>query len=137
MTIRMGASALILAALCGQTAMAQSSAYGCGGLDTATALPSVEGLDGVFFRVLADLRMRHPMEDAVMQQMGALSEALAAGGTTLIYVTVPTKSQAMPQFLPPIAADYAFDSATATLVYSDIVTRLAAHGVLAPIFWQR
>lgn len=132
MTIRMGASALILAALCGQTAMAQSSAYGCGGLDTATALPSVEGLDGVFFRVLADLRMRHPMEDAVMQQMGALSEALAAGGTTLIYVTVPTKSQAMPQFLPPIAADYAFDSATATLVYSDIVTRLAAHGVLAP-----
>ena len=125
-------AAPLLAALSGQAAMAEPSAYGCGGLDTATILPSIEGLNGVFYRVLADLRMRHPMEDAVMQQMADLSAALAANGTTLIYVTVPTKSQAMPQFLPPAAADYAFDTATATLVYNDIVTRLAAHGVLAP-----
>ena len=125
-------AAPLLAALSGQAAMADPSAYGCGGLDTATTLPSIEGLNGVFYRVLADLRMRHPMEDAVMQQMADLSAALAANGTTLIYVTVPTKSQAMPQFLPPAAADYAFDTATSTLVYNDIVTRLAAHGVLAP-----
>lgn len=132
MKTRLGAFALILSALNGQAATAQPSAFGCHGLDTATGLPSIEGLDGVFYRVLADLRMRHPMEDAVMEQMADLSEALAAGGTTLIYVTVPTKSQVMPQFLPPVAADYAFDSATATLVYNDIVNRLAAHGVLAP-----
>lgn len=128
-----GGPALILAALCGQTAMVNASAYRCSGLDTsASALPSIEGQDGVFYRVLADLRLRHPMEEAVMQQMGDLSRVLAAGGTTLIYVAVPTKSQAMPQFLPKVAADYAFDNATATLVYNDIVDRLTAHGVLAP-----
>lgn len=123
---------LFLAAMSGAPALAQSPPYDCSGLDTASALPSVEGLNGVFYRVLADLRLRHPMEDAVVEQMTALSDALATGGTTLIYVTVPTKSQAMPQFLPPAAADYAFDSATAQLVYEDIIGRLAAHGVLAP-----
>ncbi|WP_322894170.1 MULTISPECIES: alginate O-acetyltransferase AlgX-related protein [unclassified Yoonia] len=121
--------ALILAA---SAAQADPSAYGCYGLETAAVLPSVEGQDGVFYRVLADLRLRHPMEDAVVQQMSALSAALASRGTTLIYVTVPTKSQAMPQFLPASASDYAFDSKTATLVYDDIVGRLSAAGVLAP-----
>lgn len=132
MNTRIGGTTLILAALWGASAVAQTSAYGCAGLDTASALPSVEGKEGVFYRVLADLRMRHPMEEAVMRQMADLSKALAEGGTTLIYVTVPTKSQAMPQFLPALAADYAFDSQTATLVYKDIVDRLSAHGVLAP-----
>ena len=126
-------SAVLLFGLSGaMSARAESSAYGCSGLDTVSGLPSVEGKDGVFYRVLADLRMRHPMEDAVMVQMAALSDALAARGTTLIYVTVPTKSQAMPQFLPQAAADYAFDKATAKLVYGDIVQRLGHHGVLAP-----
>ncbi len=137
MTARKTGAALLIATLnlgvlSGTSAMAEPSAYRCSGLDTQSALPSIEGLNGVFYRVLADLRMRHPMEDAVMDQMAALSEALAAKGTTLIYVTVPTKSQAMPQFLPPAADDYAFDSATATLVYQDIVGRLSARGVLAP-----
>lgn len=126
-------AAAIAFGLAGVTAAsAEPSAYGCSGLDTASALPSIEGRNGVFYRVFADLRMRHPMEDAVMEQMAALSEALAAGGTTLIYVTVPTKSQAMPEFLPQAASDYAYDSATATLVYDDIVQRLSQHGVLAP-----
>jgi alginate biosynthesis protein AlgX len=133
MTHALRGLSLVLAPLLGGTAaLADASAYQCSHLETASALPSVEGLDGVFYRVLADLRMRHPMEDAVMDQMAALSEALAESGTTLIYVAVPTKSQAMPQFLPPSAADYAFDSETATLVYNDIVGRLGAHGVLAP-----
>jgi len=76
--------------------------------------------------------MRHPMEEAVIDQMAALSAALAAGGTTLVYVSVPSKSQAMPQFLPRLASDYAYDSATATMVYDDIIDRLSAKGVLAP-----
>ncbi|MFN3722555.1 MAG: alginate O-acetyltransferase AlgX-related protein [Paracoccaceae bacterium] len=127
-----GSFALLLAALCGTAAWSEPSSYGCSGLDTASALSSIEGQNGVFYRVLADLRMRHPMENAVMEQMAALSKALAANGTTLIYVAVPTKSQAMPQYLPTLAADYAFDSDTATLVYDDIIDRLHAHGVLAP-----
>ncbi len=124
--------AAMIAGLTGTPVFAQTSGFGCSQTDTATGLPSIEGVNGVFFRVLADLRMRHPMEDAVMARIGALSDALDARGTTLIYVTVPTKSQAMPQFLPPLAADYAFDSATATLVYDDIIDRLADHNVLAP-----
>ncbi len=125
-------AALVLAMMCGTSVTAQTSEYRCGQLDLASALPSIEGRNGVFYRVLADLRMRHPMEEAAMQQLADLSAALAAGGTTLIYVTVPTKSQAMPQFLPPAAADYSFDSATAVLVYDDIIARLSDHGVLAP-----
>ncbi len=122
----------VLAVLSATPALAQGSAYGCSHTDTATSVPSVEGLDGVFYRVLADLRLRHPMEDAVTARMGALSQALQERGTTLIYVTVPTKSQAMPGFLPPVAADYGFDAPTATLVYDDIITRLGENGVLAP-----
>ncbi len=125
-------SAIVLAGIAASPALGQTSGFGCSGLDTASALPSIEGFDGVFYRVLADLRMRHPMEDAVMSRMAVLSAALAASGTTLIYVTVPTKSQAMPEFLPPAAADYAYDSATGSMVYDDIITRLTAHGVLAP-----
>lgn len=132
MNIRFGGPAVILAAAFGTVGQAEPSAYGCSALETASALPSIEGSDGVFYRVLADLRMRHPMEEAVMKQMAELSEALASNGTTLIYVAVPTKSQAMPQFLPQLADDYTFDSDTATLVYSDIIRRLNAHGVLAP-----
>ncbi|MDP3342286.1 hypothetical protein [Frigidibacter sp.] len=129
------ASRLVLPAVLGLMAcpaLAQTSAFGCSQTETAVGVPSIEGRDGVFYRVLADLRLRHPMEDAVTEQMGALSLALAGRGTTLIYVTVPTKSQAMPEFLPPLAADYAYDSTTAQLVYDDIVGRLAARGVLAP-----
>lgn len=132
MNPQLGGSALILAALCATSAVGETSAYRCSQLETAATMPAIEGLDGVFYRVHADLRLRHPMEDAVIERMGALAEVLAAGGTTLIYVTVPTKSQAMPQFLPPAAADFAFDSETATLVYDDIISRLSAQGVLAP-----
>ena len=125
-------SIAVMAGFLAGPVLAQTSGYGCSHTDTASGLPSVEGQDGVFYRVLADLRMRHPMEDAVMARLGALSAALEAGGTTLIYVTVPTKSQAMPQFLPPLAADHAYDSTTATMVYDDIIARLAGNDVLAP-----
>ena len=75
--------AAMLAALSGLPAQAQSSAYGCAALDTASSLPSIEGENGVFYRVLADLRMRHPMEEAVIAQMSALSEALAEAGISI------------------------------------------------------
>lgn len=124
---------LIVGLLFGTVAKAEGmSAYGCSGLEMASALPSVEGVNGVFYRVLADLRLRHPMEDAAIAQIAALSDALATAGTTLVYVAVPTKSQAMPEFLPSSASDYGFDSATATLVYDDILARLSAQGVLSP-----
>ncbi len=67
-----------------------------------------------------------------MAQMGRLSAALAARGTTLVYVTIPAKSQAMPGYLPPRAGSYGFDLTTAEAVYDDIITRLRAEGIVAP-----
>jgi alginate biosynthesis protein AlgX len=126
---------LVMAALLAAPAVAvadTASAFGCSLTDTQSALPSVEGKDGTFYRVQADLRMGHPMEDPVIARMAALSQALAAGGTTLIYVTIPTKAQVLPGLLPPAAADYQFDSPTARLVYEDIIARLTAKGIVAP-----
>lgn len=113
-------------------AQAQTSDYGCAFTDTQSALPSVEGTDGTFYRVLTDLRMRHPMEAPVIARMAELSRVLAERGTTLVYVAVPTKAEAMPAMMPALVADYQFDSATATLVYDDIITRMRAQGIVAP-----
>ena len=109
-----------------------ASAFGCAFTDTQSALLSVEGLEGNFYRVENDLRMRHPMEDPIIARMAVLARALEDGGTTLIYVAVPTKAEVMPQFLPKAAADYQFDAPTAVLVYEDIIARLTAHGIVAP-----
>lgn len=111
---------------------AETSAYGCLFPATQTAVPSIEGKDGTFYRILSDIRMRHPLEDPVIARMSALAGELAKGGTTLIYVAIPTKAEAMANTLPDKAKDYQFDSTTAVLVYDDILTRLSAQGIIAP-----
>ncbi|MDC0738702.1 hypothetical protein N6L24_10455 [Cognatishimia sp. SS12] len=110
---------------------AMASQYGCTGLEEARDLPALEGHAGVIYRINADLRMYHPFSDQVVDQMGALSRALSAQGTTLLYVPVPTKSVAMPQYLPERAGLYGFDLNVATEVHTDILRRLAEAGVLA------
>lgn len=106
-----------------------ASNYGCVGLERLEDLPSLEGRDGVIFRINADLRMYHPFSDDTVKAMGELSRALAAGGTTLIYVPIPTKSVTMPDYLPPEAALYGFDLEIATWVHNNILDRLNAEGV--------
>jgi alginate biosynthesis protein AlgX len=123
------ALALILLAT---PAMADPSAFGCKFTATASDLPAIEGRNGMFFRVQSDLRMQHPVEEAVVAQMGRLSAALAERGTRLIYLLVPTKGMAMPQYLPPEAADYLFDPDVARALYLDDIARLTAAGVTAP-----
>lgn len=123
---------LAVAACLATPVAAQTSAFGCLVTDTDSAVPAIEGRDGTFFRVLSDIRMRHPMEDPVIARMAALSDALAKGGTTLIYVAVPTKAQAMPDKLPDLASDYQFDSKAAVSAYADIIARLAAQGIKTP-----
>lgn len=123
---------LALTALLATPVAAETSAFGCAFTATQSALPSVEGQDGTFYRVMADLRMHHPMQDQVIARMAALSAALAAQGTTLIYVAVPTKGEVMSNLLPALAKDYQFDSSTAVLVYEDIIARLAKQGIVAP-----
>lgn len=122
-----------LAAFAPNLAVAQAvSAFGCSEYEFSTTMPAVEGEDGVFFRTFADLRMQHPVDDAVMAELGRLSAALKERGTTLIYVTIPAKSQGMPWALPDRVKLYGFDEADATAVYDDIITRMRAAGVVAP-----
>ena len=108
------------------------SAYGCSELELSTALPAIEGRDGVFFRTFTDLRMQHPLDDRMVTLMGQLAAVLRENGTTLVYVAVPAKSAGMPDDLPEHATDYGFVPAIAEAVYTDFITRLNAAGVLAP-----
>ena len=123
-------------ATCGLLALAApamaESQFGCSENQFSSAMPSVEGKDAVFFRTFADLRLQHPMDARVVEQLGRLADVLRDNGTTLIYATIPAKSQAMPDFLPDDAAGYGYDRAIAEAVYDDITTRLNAAGVVAP-----
>lgn len=111
-------------------AQGNPSQFGCQGLETDRDLPSIEGKDGVFFRINADLRMNHPFSDNVVAQMAEFANALAEQGTTLIYVPIPTKSVTMPEHLPENAWLYGFDLDVATWVHVDILNRLNAAGVV-------
>jgi hypothetical protein len=118
------------AALLASPAQADS-AFGCKRLEDNPTLPSVEGKDGFFFRIFADLRMQHPFTEEVTTLMGDLSDALKAHGTTLMYVPIPTKSVTLPTFLPAEAALFGFDEAIAAHVYADQIERLRAKNVIA------
>jgi len=107
------------------------SAYGCQGLATAPQVASVEGRDGVFYRLIPDLQMAHPFTTETVADVARLSRALEAAGTRLIYVPVPTKSLGMPQYLPAEAADYGYDPDVAATVYEDMIARLQDAGVAA------
>lgn len=121
-------SAVLSSAAFAQTA----SNFDCAAYEFNTALPAIEGQDGVFFRTFADLRMQHPLDDRTVHMMGQLAQVLKENGTTLVYVTIPSKSQGMPQYLPGHAADYGFQPAVADAIYTDFITRLNKAGVNAP-----
>jgi len=109
---------------------ATPSMFGCQGLEIDRDLPSIEGQDGVFYRINADLRMNHPFSDQVVAQMADLAAALEEQGTTLVYVPIPTKSVTMPDHLPENAWLFGFDLEVATWVHLDILERLNAAGVV-------
>ncbi|KQV70463.1 hypothetical protein [Rhizobium sp. Root1220] len=104
--------------------------FGCANLETDKQLSVVEGTQGYFFRIIADLRMDQQLSEHTADEMAALSDALEAGGTTLVYVPIPTKSLVMPEYLPRQARDYGFDYGVAKRVYDDVITRLRNHGVV-------
>jgi alginate biosynthesis protein AlgX len=112
-------------------ALAGPSAFGCKNTEYAPSA-SIEGRDGVFYRVQSDLRLQHPMSDTVVGELAELARVLAEQGTTLVFVNVPTKGQAMPDYLPPEAASYGYDEAMMQANYLDVVNRLNAAGVAAP-----
>ncbi len=109
-----------------------ASNFDCSAYEFNTVLPAIEGKDGVFFRTFADLRMQHPLDERTVHMLGQLAKVLKENGTTLVYVTIPTKSQVMPQYLPAHAADYGFQPEVANAIYTDFITRLNKAGVAAP-----
>ena len=118
----------VLALMCAAPAHA-GSLFGCRNLENDPTLPMVEGKQGFFFRIQADLRMQHPMTEAMIGQLAEISAALKKNGTTLVYVPIPTKSQVMPELLPDSAKLYGLDVKVAQDVYSDLVRRLQQRGI--------
>ena len=106
------------------------STYGCAGLEESSPTSYIEGQNGVFFRLGLDLRTSHPVSEGSIDLMARLSEALATRGTTLVYVPLPSKAQAMPGALPAEAAAYGYDPELAAATYEDAVSRLRAAGVV-------
>ena len=122
----------VLACLAASPAVAQvaaQSTYSCDGLDAQQKFAAVEGADGVFYRVHPDLHMFNGFSEVTADRVAALSKALAAQGTTLIFVPVPTKSLAMPDQLPQAARDYGYDASMAATVYLEGVKKLQKRGV--------
>ena len=112
----------------GATKVEAQSRYSCTELNNAH-VPVIEGENGNFFRVDPDLVLSHDFSDAVIERIGALSEALAARGTKLIVVPLPTKAIAMPDLLGPDASTYAYDRSLAATLYQDVIVRFRASRV--------
>jgi alginate biosynthesis protein AlgX len=122
--------AALLAALVSAAAPAAAqSVYGCTDLGGRQAHASVEGANGVFYRILPDLQMFHSLSEGSAAQLGQLSAALAPLGTTLVYVPLPTKSLALPDQLPQAARDLGYDAALAATAYDQNLKRLRDAGL--------
>ncbi len=118
--------------LCAPSWANAQSAFACSQIENGQILPAVEGKDAVFYRTSSDLKMQHPMDEVVVEQLARLSETLARNGTTLVYANIPSKSQGMPDNLPDDAKEYGYDPKIDAAVYDDIISRLTAAGIVAP-----
>lgn len=107
------------------------SSFGCRSLEEIAELQMIEGKDGMFFRILADLRLQHAFTDQTVEHLAEMAKALEKNGTTLVYVPLPTKSQVLPELVPARASLYGFDAGIATEIYDDVVRRLKERGVAA------
>ncbi|MEP5153365.1 hypothetical protein [Planktotalea sp.] len=125
--LKAGACALT-ATLAGQTVHAQS-AYDCRNLTTHGALPAVEGKNGNFFSIRPELQAHHNIADPSIKLIAELQNALAARGTTLIVLPIPTRAQVLAHHLPAMAEHVGHDPALAMAVYENMIERMKAAGL--------
>lgn len=119
----------LAASLCVTAGTALASVHGCRGIEGSHAWSSIEGREGVFFRVDPDLHSYHPMTDTTIDLLSRLSRALKARGTTLVLAPVPTKALAMPQYLDVDTELFGYDTGIATTVHLDAISRLRDAGI--------
>ncbi|TPW27668.1 hypothetical protein FJU08_19730 [Martelella alba] len=105
--------------------------FGCTGLQTLASPKTIEGKDGFFFSVDDDIRMPMTGDPQMVASIAALSKQLAARGTTLVYVPVPTKGQVMSDLLPDAAFALGFEADISDKLYETFVARLQTAGVAA------
>lgn len=111
----------------GTPALAQSD-HGCVSLEYAT-IPSIEGADGMFYRIDPDLVMDTRLPDASVAAISRLSRALVARGTKLVYVPVPTKGLVLPDRMGRDAEKFGFDVRIARALYADSIANLRSKEV--------
>jgi alginate biosynthesis protein AlgX len=127
-----GLGAILAAASADAAEVAKpASAFGCRNLETIADLQMMEGKNGMFYRVLNDVSLQHAFTKQTVDHLAMMAKALEKQGTTLVYVPVPTKSQALPGYVPAEAVNYGFDPVIAYEIYEDVVDRLNKAGVNA------
>ncbi|MEM6303844.1 MAG: hypothetical protein AAF744_03940 [Pseudomonadota bacterium] len=116
---------------------AAQSAHGCRNLISHEALRAVEGTDGGFFRLIPDLQSHHALSDVSIARIADLSKAMAARGTTLVLLPVPTRAQVMAHTLPAAARDVGYDADISATVHQEMIRRLGVAGVAVADVRQR
>ncbi|MEM9970529.1 MAG: hypothetical protein AAF762_05475 [Pseudomonadota bacterium] len=125
-----GTRIAVAAALASPGVAGAETRYACSALDGGV-WPVIEGAGGVFFDLETDLLSDARLPGLVVEQIARVSEVLAARGTELIVVPVPTKGQLFPEALGHAAGVYRFDPALARGLYRDTLLRLSEVGVIA------
>lgn len=118
-----------LAATFGAQAAQAQSAYDCRNLETFAPFPAVEGKEGMFFSIRPELQSHHSISDPSIRLLTQLQAALAARGTTLVLLPVPTRAQVLGHFLPPMAAHLGYDASMSTAVHEEMVARMTSAGL--------
>ena len=123
-----------LAMSCALLALVRPSAaseYDCHNLVRVAGQPLIEGSNGFFFRTVPDLTEHFPLGERTVTLMKALSSALAARGTQLVYVPIPAKGSVSGPFLPSTEIEGMFDQSLALHSYGAFVATLRAAGIVS------
>lgn len=125
----MCAGLISLSTLLGAGSAQAQSAYACRNLETHAGLPAVEGAEGTFFAIRPELQAHHGMDDGTIAALSKLNMALAARGTTLVLLPVPTRGQVLVNKLPSMASHLGFSASASVAVHKDMITRLTRAGI--------
>ena len=106
------------------------SSYGCVNLAERGEPQALEGKDGFFFTVMDDIAMKSVADPLLAENVAAFSKLLKAQGTILVFVPVPTRSQALADKVPESAWLYGYKENINTELHQEAIKRLDDAGVV-------